>query len=135
MRVRRNAIAASAVWRRRRAGKLLLGATWSVSRASADGLGSGSDSSPAFSSCQTYWLRPVQAASAPGASDRLLRQAPGLAPGGLLPLATTSRLPSLLTLTAFGSQPGGLSPPAPRTPRRPSSPSRPPLARGPSPEA
>src|SRR5260370_4541436 len=110
MRLRRNAIVSSCACRACALGKLLLRATCRLRRASPAASGSGSDSSPAFSSCQTYWLWLVHSESAPCCSDRLSRQAPGLGPGALLPLATISRLPSALTLTAFGDQPVGVRP-------------------------
>src|SRR5260221_5973961 len=113
MRLRSNAIVSSCACRACALGKLLLRATCRLRRASPAASGSGTDSSPAFSSCQTYWLRLVHSESAPCCSDRLSRQAPGLGPRALFPFATISRLPSALTLTAVGYQPLRVRPTTP----------------------
>src|SRR5260370_13249724 len=88
MRLRRDAIVSSCACRACALGKLLLAATCRLRRASPAASGKGSDSSPAFSSCQTYWLWLVQGASAPRPSDRVLRQPPGVGPRRALPLST-----------------------------------------------
>src|SRR5260370_38787309 len=108
MRLRRDAIVSSCACRACALGKLLLAATCRLRRASPAASGKGSDSSPAFSSCQTYWLWLGQGASAPRSSDRGLRQPPGVGPGGPLPLTTTTRPPPPRPAPPSGDQPGGL---------------------------
>src|SRR5260370_24841753 len=93
MRLRRNAIGSPCAWRDCTLGKLLLCATCRLRRASPAASGKGRESSPAFSSCQTYWLRLGHRESAPCCSDRLSPHAAGLGPGRLLPLAVTPPRP------------------------------------------
>src|SRR5260370_12681338 len=122
MRLRRDAIVSSCACRACALGKLLLAATCRLRRASPAASGKGSDSSPAFSSCQTYWLWLVQGASAPRSSDRVLRQPPGVGPGGLLPFTTTHRPPSPPPPPPLGVPPGPMRPPPLPPPPLPSPP-------------
>ena len=66
----------------------LLTATWRVRVGRVSAVGGAMVRNPAFSSCQTYWLRALHGSSALASDTRLSRQPPGTGPVLLLPLTT-----------------------------------------------